>query len=195
MTNRLSFLVVLLGTFQHAAALSMSASNNNNPANSRRAFVKNAGVIAGSAVVSLGAPLVSQAATTKEIITTDKGVKFAITKDLAKGDKQVVPQKGDIVAIDYTGYLTNGQIFDSTHAEGKGNNLLFKLGNGAVIAGLEDVVSYMAVGMKVQAIIPPEMAFGDKGICLQDKPDECLIKPGSTLVYDVFLKKSSIPPP
>ena len=51
----------------------------------------------------------------------------------------------------------------------------------------------MRVGEKVQAIIPPNMAFGDDGICLED--GECLVKPGSTLVYDILLKKSSIPPP
>ena len=32
-----------------------------------------------------------------------------------------------------------------------------------------------------------------KGICLED--GECLVKPGATLVYDILLKKASIPPP
>jgi len=100
---------------------------------------------------------------------------------------------GDIVAIDYTGYLANGQIFDATHAEGKGATLAFKLGSSGVIPGLEEVVSKMVVGQKVQAIIPSDLAYGEKGVCLEN--GECLIKPGATLVYDVFLKKSSIPPP
>ena len=55
------------------------------------------------------------------------------------------------------------------------------------------MVANMQVGQKVQAIIPPSMAYGDKGVCLDD--GECLIKPGSTLVYDITLKKTSIPPP
>ena len=62
-----------------------------------------------------------------------------------------------------------------------------------MIPGLNDVISNMAVGEKVQAIIPPSLAYGDKGVCIED--GECLIKPGSTLVYDVLLKRSSIPPP
>ena len=102
-------------------------------------------------------------------------------------------QEGDIVAIEYTGYLTSGSIFDGTHAEGKQNALLFKFGSSAVTDGINAMVSEMKVGQKVQAIIPPALAFGDKGICLED--GECLVKPGSTLVYDIFLKKSSIPPP
>ena len=85
------------------------------------------------------------------------------------------------------------QIFDATHSEGKSNALLFKLGTGSVIPGLDIMVANMKVGQKVQAIIPPSLAYGEKGVCLED--GECLIKPGSTLVYDIFLKKSSIPPP
>ena len=67
------------------------------------------------------------------------------------------------------------------------------MGSTAVIPGLNDLVANMQVGEKVQAIVPPELAFGEEGICLEN--GECLIKPGSTLVYDVLLKKSSIPPP
>mmetsp|Transcript_51786 Transcript_51786/g.155403 ORF Transcript_51786/g.155403 Transcript_51786/m.155403 type:complete len:99 (-) Transcript_51786:597-893(-) len=86
------------------------------------------------------------------------------------------------------------QIFDATHSEGKKNALLFKAGSeSGVIPGLNDIVAQMAVGEKVQAIVPPSMAYGDKGVCLES--GECLIKPGSTLVYDVLLKKTSIPPP
>jgi len=55
------------------------------------------------------------------------------------------------------------------------------------------MVSRMAVGEKVQAIIPPELAYGEKGVCLES--GECLIKPGATLVFDILLKKTSIPPP
>lgn len=135
----------------------------------------------GKALPSLAAP---------EILNLPSGIKYALTLKSDKGD---FPQKGDIVAIEYTGYLSNGQIFDATHAEGKKNALLFKAGSNVVIPGLNDVVLNMRVGEKVQAIIPPNMAFGDDGICLEN--GECLIKPGSTLVYDIYLKKSSIPPP
>ena len=33
----------------------------------------------------------------------------------------------------------------------------------------------------------------DEGLCLDG--GECLIKPGETLVYDISLKKTAIPPP
>ena len=103
----------------------------------------------------------------------------------------------------------------------------------AVNKGINSMVGEMKVGQKVQAIIPPELAFGEKGktkiwnsrfydsvidakfkchpwfylcltltnispshglgICLEN--GECLVKPGATVVYDIFLKKASIPPP
>jgi len=164
------------------------------PEKGRRAFLSkigtaSVGTIASSFVVSTSSPDVALAA--PEILNTPSGVKYAVTKK--PSDSGAYPQSGDIVAIEYTGYLTNGQIFDATHAEGKKNALLFKLGSTAVIPGLNDVVSNMRVGEKVQAIVPPQLAFGDVGVCIED--GECLIKPGSTLVYDVLLKKSSIPPP
>jgi FKBP-type peptidyl-prolyl cis-trans isomerase len=56
----------------------------------------------------------------------------------------------------------------------------------------------MEVGQKVQAIIPPTLAFGSEGICLKNEDGtrgDCLIPPDSTLVYDITLKKTAIPPP
>merc|ERR1712127_1093307 len=135
--------------------------------------------------------LIEPANAAPEILRTSKGVKYAVTK--APKDKAVFPVEGDFVVVEYTGYLSNGQIFDATHSEGKSNALLFKLGSTAVIPGLNDIVANMRVGEKVQAIIPPELAFADVGVCLES--GDCLIKPGSTLVYDVLLKKTSIPPP
>jgi FKBP-type peptidyl-prolyl cis-trans isomerase len=71
--------------------------------------------------------------------------------------------------------------------------LVFELGGNAVIEGINEMVKEMEVGQKVQAIIPPELAFGDKGICIEN--GECLVKPKSYLVYDIYLKRSAIPPP
>ena len=63
----------------------------------------------------------------------------------------------------------------------------------ASIEGINEMVRNMEVGQKVQAIVPPDLAFGDKGICIES--GECLVKPKSTLVYDIYLKRAAIPPP
>ena len=71
--------------------------------------------------------------------------------------------------------------------------LVFEVGGNAVIEGINEMVKEMEVGQKVQAIIPPALAFGDKGICIEN--GECLVNPKSYLVYDIYLKRSAIPPP
>jgi len=163
---------------------------------SRRSFLSNVGAAAAASVVagtsSSGfAPQRANAAAAPEILQTPKGIKYAT---LQSARDKSPPLKGDLVAIEYTGYLTDGTIFDATHSTGKNNALLFELGGNAVIDGINEMVENMGVGQKVQAIIPPELAFGDKGLCIE-KTGECLIKPKSTLVYDILLKRAAIPPP
>jgi len=183
------FVTALILAAHEASAFSLSMKEEG--ISTRRAFVSTAGAAAVAAAIGTSNSAPANAA--PQIFNTPEGVKYAILKEPKDPKKAVVPQSGDIVAIEYTGYLADGTIFDATHAEGKTNALLFNLGSSAVIEGLNVMVSNMVVGQKVQAIIPPKLAFGDKGLCLDD--GECLIKPGATLVYDVYLKKSSIPPP
>lgn len=42
-------------------------------------------------------------------------------------------------------------------------------------------------GAEVQMVVPADMAFGDKGICIDN--GECLVKPGSEVRYDLQLKR------
>ena len=143
-------------------SLSMTTGRNAvDTANSRRAFISSSAAAIGAIGIATQ-PNPSNAAATKEILNLPSGIKYAVLKE-SPANKPTTPYKGDIVAVEYTGYLANGQIFDATHAEGKGNALLFKLGTGAVIPGLDDMVAAMTVGQKVQAIIPPKLAYGDKG--------------------------------
>ncbi|KAG7364522.1 peptidylprolyl isomerase [Nitzschia inconspicua] len=169
-------------------------TSDNLVSSSRRSFFSSTAASLGAlASIALVQPAEKVEAASPAIYKLDSGITYATLKE-GKGS---YPQAGDIVAIEYTGYLTNGAIFDKTHSEGSQNALLFKLGSTAVIPGINDMVAEMKVGQKVQAIIPAELAFGDKGICIENKEgkEECLVKPGSKLVYDIYLKKSSIPPP
>jgi len=91
------------------------------------------------------------------------------------------------------------QAFDRQH-DGKDKNnkvLVMKFGDsGVMLDAVQDVVSEMYVGQKAQAIIPPELGFGDKGLCGEDMGKEiCIVPPKATLVYEIYLKKATIPPP
>ena len=57
--------------------------------------------------------------------------------DVVKGEGES-PHDGDFVIISYTGYLSDGTVFDGLHAKGK-KPLAFKFGAKQVIPGLEEV--------------------------------------------------------
>ena len=80
--------------------------------NNRRSFLsKIGGIISTSAIVtsttSVVLPTVASAEA-PEIVKLSSGIKYAITKPV--GAKAQYPQGGDLVLIEFTGYLTNGQV-------------------------------------------------------------------------------------
>jgi FKBP-type peptidyl-prolyl cis-trans isomerase len=65
-------------------------------------------------------------------------------------------------AVTYTGYLTDGQIFDTTNRNGQQQPFLFTLGTNEVISGFEQGIAGMKVGGKRLIIVPPSVGYGDK---------------------------------
>ena len=89
-----------------------------------------------------------------------------------------VPASGQRVTVHYTGWLTNGQKFDSSLD--RKSPFGFKLGGKQVIAGWDQGVVGMKVGGKRKLVIPPAMGYGAKGF-------PGAIPPNSTLVFEVEL--------
>jgi FKBP-type peptidyl-prolyl cis-trans isomerase len=87
------------------------------------------------------------------------------------------PQPGDKVKVHYTGYLLNGQKFDSSLDRGK--PFEFTLGKGQVIKGWDEGIAMLRKGGKATLIIPSELAYGQRSM----GP----IPPYATLVFDVEL--------
>jgi FKBP-type peptidyl-prolyl cis-trans isomerase len=83
---------------------------------------------------------------------------------------------GDRVSVNYTGWLPNGVQFDSSD----GNPITFTLGVGEVIGGWDMGVAGMQVGGRRMLVIPPAMAYGERGRA-------GVIPPNATLVFDVTL--------
>ena len=106
------------------------------------------------------------------------------TTDLVVGDG-VEAVAGARVTVHYTGWLhdssapeAKGTKFDSSRDAGQ--PFSFFLGRRQVIAGWDQGVLGMRVGGQRRLVIPPALAYGDRGA-------GGVIPPGAALVFDVEL--------
>jgi peptidylprolyl isomerase len=82
---------------------------------------------------------------------------------------------GDMVNVHYVGVsYSTGEEFDASW--NRGDPLQFQLGAGQVIAGWDRGLQGMKVGGRRQLIIPPGLAYGDRGA-------GAAIAPGETLIF------------
>jgi peptidylprolyl isomerase len=106
-----------------------------------------------------------------EPTVTDSGLQII---DIVVGEGAEALE-GDTVTVHYTGYLENGQVFDSSVT--RGQPAPFPLSR--VILGWQEGVPGMKVGGQRRLIIPPELAYGEAG--------QQGIPPNATLTFDIEL--------
>ena len=100
------------------------------------------------------------------------------SKVLQPGKGELHPMKADLVTVHYTGWTTDGKMFDSSLATGK--PATFPLDR--VIAGWTEGVQLMVAGEKRRFWIPEELAYkGKQG------------RPAGMLVFDVELISFTAP--
>ena len=117
-----------------------------------------------------------------------EGLKITVLKE---GNGEVA-KSGDTVAMNYTGKLADGTIFDSnvdpkfSYKDSSGNEMhylvpfIFTIGEGSVIRGWDLGVAGMKVGEKRTLVIAPELAYGATGA-------GGVIPPNATISFDVEL--------
>ena len=106
-----------------------------------------------------------------KVVTTESGLQYEAIEQ-GKGDS---PKAFNTVKAHYTGWLTDGKMFDSSHASGEPTE--FPLNR--VIAGWTEGLQLMKPGAKFLFQIPPELGYGAK--------DSGTIPANSTLIFFVEL--------
>jgi peptidylprolyl isomerase len=86
------------------------------------------------------------------------------------------PTIEDMVTVKYTGWLTDGCVFDSSHARGEDAQLLLV----TLIPGWREAMLTMALGGVRRVEIPPSLAYRELG-------SPPTIPPNSTLVFEIEL--------
>jgi peptidylprolyl isomerase len=109
------------------------------------------------------------AAPPADAMKSPRGVSYKLLNKSAGGPK---PTAADTVKVHYTGWTTDGKMFDSSLTRGKPAEFPLR----GVIAGWTDAIPVMSVGDKVRFWIPEELAYkGSPG------------RPQGMLVFDVEL--------
>jgi peptidylprolyl isomerase len=107
--------------------------------------------------------------------SAEKTASGLASRVLRSGTGMVHPHRWDKVAVHYTGWMTNGKMFDSSVAGGE--PATFQLDQ--VIAGWTEGVQLMVVGEVRRLWIPAKLAYGEKA----RQPGG----PSGMLVFDVEL--------
>jgi len=104
------------------------------------------------------------------VVTLPSGLQYTILK-AGEGKK---PATEDTVEVRYRGTLIDGKEFDSSGAETR----TFKV--SGVISGWREALQLMPVGSKWQLVVPPQLAYGERGLGR-------VIGPNATLIFEVEL--------
>lgn len=104
---------------------------------------------------------------------TASGLKYAI---ISEGDGPQA-EAGKLVTVNYSGYLEDGTMFDSSVE--RDDPISFPVGQGQVIPGWDEGMQLLKKGSKARFIIPPQLGYGEMQL---EK-----IPVNSTLIFDVEL--------
>ncbi|MEP1035584.1 FKBP-type peptidyl-prolyl cis-trans isomerase [Ekhidna sp.] len=119
---------------------------------------------------------------------TESGLRYVITEE-GSGSK---PEQGQAVSVNYTGWVLNGDYFDSSNKEIAIEKGLydqrrepyvpytFPLGQNQVIKGWDEAIALLNEGAKARIYVPSTLAYGSR-----DRSP--IIRANSILVFDVEL--------
>jgi FKBP-type peptidyl-prolyl cis-trans isomerase FklB len=102
------------------------------------------------------------------VVQLPSGIQYAV---IASGQGTQTPQVTSTVTVNYRGMLVDGTEFDSSWAHGA--PVTFQVDK--VIPGWQDVIPRMHVGDRWKVVIPPQLAYGERGQLPRIGPNEALV--------------------
>ncbi|NUO72176.1 MAG: FKBP-type peptidyl-prolyl cis-trans isomerase [Frateuria sp.] len=102
------------------------------------------------------------------VVQLPSGIQYAVIQQ-GKGGKS--PTVTSTVTVNYRGMLVDGTEFDSSWAHGA--PVTFQVDK--VIPGWQDVIPRMHVGDRWKVVIPPQLAYGERGQLPRIGPNEALV--------------------
>jgi FKBP-type peptidyl-prolyl cis-trans isomerase FklB len=102
------------------------------------------------------------------VVQLPSGIQYAV---LESGNGRQSPTVTSTVTVNYRGMLVDGTEFDSSWAHGA--PVTFQVNK--VIPGWQDVIPRMHVGDRWKVVIPPNLAYGERGQLPRIGPNEALV--------------------
>lgn len=106
------------------------------------------------------------------VITTSSGLQYKVVTPGTGAH----PADTDVVTVEYAGSFINGQVFDSSYKRGK--PVTFPVSE--VIPGWVEAIKLMQPGSTFEVVVPPNLAYGDRGL-------GNVIGPKQTLLFKIHL--------
>ena len=120
----------------------------------------------------INANFIEKVSSEEGVITTSSGLMYKV---LTKGEG-AKPTVNSTVTVNYEGKLIDGKIFDSSYQRGSSASF----GVSDVIAGWTEALQLMPTGSTWELYIPPNLAYGERGV-------PGVIPPNSFLIFKVDL--------
>ena len=143
--------------------------------------MKRPSLLATALLAALPSPAAAQSAPSipipKDTVveTTASGLRYCVLQPGRGGPHPVIKSH---VLVQYTGWLTDGTVIDSSALRKK--PFEFQVGDKQILPGWSEAVQLMTRGEVLKMTLPPKLAYGEKGL-------PPAVPPGSSVVFAMEL--------